>query len=297
MSLIALLVGSRTADAPARALAQHVGEVLEQLGHITFLVDAGAIDATALVDGDTADPSVENLVAVVDAADALVVISPVIKAGSSGTTRLLLELLPDGALAGVPVLSLNAGTSETGLDESAGRELRSAVRALSGLPLPCAVQISVFDITRHGCATTLADTAQALVHEALTGLARALDRSTADAAGPPGELIDADTALRRIRDGALLLDVRSDPAAGTGLLPGAVHVRKVDVATIFRHSAGQPALIAGPERDIVVVCNSERGSAEATRQLRALGYQRVAHVRGGAADLAAAADTDRAAQR
>ncbi|WP_019927460.1 rhodanese-like domain-containing protein [Nocardia sp. BMG111209] len=287
VSLIALLVGSRTADAPARGLAQSVAETLEQSGHITFVVDAGAVTAAALVDGDTTDPTVDNLVAVVDAADAVVLISPAIRAGHSGTSRLLLELLPDDALAGLPVVTFTTGAAGTGLDADAGRELDSAVRALGGVVLQDNLRISVFDMTRHACATVLDERARTLVRAALARLHRALG----DTAGDPGdraELIDEQAALRRIRDGALLLDVRSDPTLGAGLLPGAVHVRKADLATLFRPAErGHPAL-TGPEREIVVVCNSEQGSGAAVRQLRAFGYRRLAHVRGGAAPLAAA---------
>lgn len=289
MSLITVLVGARTPDSAARALADYLAERIEVDGNTAFLVDASTLGLTAIVDGDATDQSVQDLVTTVDAAAALVVIAPVVRDGFAGLTRSILELLPETALAGKPVLSLSSGDAPSGFTEL-HRHLEPLIRAIGGRLLPVSAHVSAYDITRHACSVALETSAETIVTEALASLYPEAD----DTAGDPSQVdvLDAQEALRRSRAGALLIDVRSDPAVGVGPLPGAVHIHKADLATVLRPNDALATSLAAVHRDIIVVCNSERGSFESVRQLRALGYRRLAHVRGGAAEFAAAIRAD-----
>ncbi|MGC0363854.1 NAD(P)H-dependent FMN reductase/rhodanese-related sulfurtransferase [Rhodococcus sp. 27YEA15] len=286
VSLIALLVGSRSADSPARALAEFVAESLETSGHTTFLVDAAAVSATALLDGDTTDRTVDDLVTVADAADAVVVLSPVVKAGYSGTTRSLLELLPENAFAGKSVLALSAGTAPTGIDDNR-RAIEPIIRSLSGDIVGPGVHVCVYDITRNACSVALDGAAHQMVEDALGHLQSGLVVDGANgAADSAAQLLDAGDALESVRAGALLVDVRSNPTLGVGLIAGAVHVQKSDVEAVFGNHGSESRPLVGIDRAVVVVCNSERGSSEFARTLVRLGYRQVSHIRGGAAALA-----------
>ncbi|MGW4578304.1 rhodanese-like domain-containing protein [Rhodococcus sp. YH1] len=82
-------------------------------------------------------------------------------------------------------------------------------------------------------------------------------------------------ALRRVENGALLLDVRRAASrVADGVVPDSEHVEKADVALTF-----EP--LADRNRDIVVFCTTEGGSSPVVEQLFLLGYSNVAHVDGG----------------
>lgn len=282
MALIALLVGSRLADSPALAIAEFISEAIELDGHTSLRVDSSIIDPSAVVDGDTTHDSVEDMVDVVSASDALVVCTPVVKGEYAGLTKSLLELLPESALAHMPVIVIATGDAPSHVGSRPGG-IDSIVRSLGGHMCSPAVHVSAYDITRHTCAVSLEEAAQNAVLAALGLLAGdvsvRLPFDSAEALLDPVDVVD------RVRGGALLLDVRANPTQGVGLLPGAVHVQKSDVALTFGRDDTSPALV-DHGRPIVVVCNSEWGSAPCIRQLSALGYRELAHVRGGAPALA-----------
>lgn len=96
-------------------------------------------------------------------------------------------------------------------------------------------------------------------------------------------LISGAEGARRRADGALVVDVReADMIARTGIIPGAVIVRKSDIARAFDTSDPQSLAGAGhTEREIVVYCVREPGSRAVVQKLLALGYQRSAHIEGG----------------
>lgn len=286
MALVAVLVGSRSADSSAFAIAEYVVEALDLEGHSSMIVDTKSVDPRALIDCDTTDSSIEDLVGVVDAADALVVCAPVIRNLCTGVTSSLLELLPEAALAHMPAALITTGNGPTNIDLR-NHAIYDLVRSLGGQITKEAVHVSAFDVTRHTCAVSLAEEAEEAVLGTLTRLTGEMRAETAlEDAGHP-QLIDTGRALDRVRQGALLVDVRANPTQGVGLLPGAVHVQKSDLASTFGRHDDTNALVS-QSRPIVVVCNTERGSATSVRELRALGYRDLSHVRGGAPALAAA---------
>lgn len=59
-----------------------------------------------------------------------------------------------------------------------------------------------------------------------------------DAISSDVRLLDVDTASELVRTGALLVDVRSKPTLGVGLLAGAVQVQKSDVVSVFGSGLG-----------------------------------------------------------
>ncbi len=80
--------------------------------------------------------------------------------------------------------------------------------------------------------------------------------------------VDPHEAARLVRDGALLLDVRSDAEFAEGHLAGAVHA-PVDALR------AQPLGYASPDQAVVVYCRSGARSALAARALRAAGCKHV----------------------
>ncbi|GAA3720441.1 hypothetical protein GCM10022224_103110 [Nonomuraea antimicrobica] len=96
-------------------------------------------------------------------------------------------------------------------------------------------------------------------------------------------LIAPAQAAEKLRSGALFVDVRRPEArVEHGVLPSAVAVEKIDVASRFaRSSADLLPDAADLDRDIVVFCSTERGSGPVVERLAELGYTRVSHIDGG----------------
>ncbi|MEU6285553.1 NADPH-dependent FMN reductase [Streptomyces sp. NPDC047028] len=69
------------------------------------------LPAAALLSGDTGDPELRDALRRVAAADAVVVATPVYKAAYSGLLKAFLDVLPQYALRGKPVLPLASGGS------------------------------------------------------------------------------------------------------------------------------------------------------------------------------------------
>jgi rhodanese-related sulfurtransferase len=90
--------------------------------------------------------------------------------------------------------------------------------------------------------------------------------------------IDSDELQRRMAgaDAPMLVDVRQpeEYAALPGHLPGAMNVPLADVP-------GRTADLAGHRRPIVLVCKTDRRSAQAAAALVAAGLRDVAVLRGG----------------
>ena len=283
MSLVAILVGSRTAESPPRHLAEFAIEQLAEAGHETFLADMSAVPAGVLIDGATTDPSVNDLVTMVDSVDAVIVVTAVVKQVYSGTAKLVLDLLPESAIRMKPVLVLSTG-------DTAPQQVSDLSATLTGMGAHHVgpdVNVSEYDITRHTCSTALEETAEIAVQQSLSRLLQFLGERPLESAPIPDEvLVEPEAALSAFRRGAILLDVRARPTEGVGLISGALYVRKDDIELVFSPARMQRLLaVDGPE--IVVFCNSEHGSRRPVRQLLDLGYEAVSHVRGGAPALRA----------
>ncbi|NHW48295.1 sulfurtransferase [Paenarthrobacter sp. MSM-2-10-13] len=97
------------------------------------------------------------------------------------------------------------------------------------------------------------------------------------------QLITADAAAKLIKEGALLIDVRSEGGrANTGAVPGAVVVNREHVDEDFSpESAHRLAQLSGTDQKIVVFCGSVNGSRPVAQKLKVLGYTNAVHVDGG----------------
>lgn len=98
----------------------------------------------------------------------------------------------------------------------------------------------------------------------------------------PSTRIDADTALAAWRDGAILIDVRSDKGRGAhGEIRGAVVVPKPDVVEFVTRR------LEGRRQPVVLFCGSVAGTEKLVAGLLAEGVEDVAEVDGGYAALTA----------
>lgn len=109
MSSILVLSGSPSPTSRTAALADHVGARLRTHGHTVDSVRVRDLPVEPLALADTTDAAIARVVASVAAADGVVVASPVFKAAYSGLLKLLLDLLPQFALAGKVVLPVVTG--------------------------------------------------------------------------------------------------------------------------------------------------------------------------------------------
>lgn len=87
-----------------------------------------------------------------------------------------------------------------------------------------------------------------------------------------GGTVSTDEARRRLREGALLVDVRTSEEFAQGSAPGAINI---PLATLPDAMA-----IHAPDKDRVLLlhCRSGGRSAMAARKLRSAGYTRVFNV-------------------
>jgi FMN reductase len=112
MSII-LLGGSPSPHSSTSRLLQHVGEKLALHGQRITRIEVRELDPHALLAADCAEPGIARVLALVNAADAVVVATPVYKAAYSGLLKALLDLLPQEGLAGKLVLPLATGGSQS----------------------------------------------------------------------------------------------------------------------------------------------------------------------------------------
>ncbi|MGM1063058.1 NADPH-dependent FMN reductase [Saccharothrix sp. Mg75] len=111
MPSILVLSGSPSATSRTAALADHVAARLTADGHAVTSVRVRDLPARPLQLGDPTDPAIAAVVTAIAEADGVVVASPVFKAAYSGLLKLLLDLLPQFALAGKVVLPVVTGGS------------------------------------------------------------------------------------------------------------------------------------------------------------------------------------------
>ncbi|MYT75671.1 MULTISPECIES: NADPH-dependent FMN reductase [unclassified Streptomyces] len=113
MALLLTLTGSASAPGTSRTahLVRDLGAELAAHQHEIRHLDVRSLPAEGLLSADTADPGIAAAVGLVARADALIVASPVYKAAYSGVLKTFLDLLPQYALRGKPVLPLATGGS------------------------------------------------------------------------------------------------------------------------------------------------------------------------------------------
>ena len=112
MATIVVLSGSPSASSRTAALTEQLAGWLEELGHHTTLVRIRDLPAEALIGADATHPEIARVVQQIQAADGLLVASPIYKAAYTGVLKSLLDLLPHLAFADKVVLPLLTGAGQ-----------------------------------------------------------------------------------------------------------------------------------------------------------------------------------------
>ncbi|MBU8974608.1 molybdopterin-synthase adenylyltransferase MoeB [Lysobacter sp. MMG2] len=89
------------------------------------------------------------------------------------------------------------------------------------------------------------------------------------------ELIAPAEALRRQRQGALIVDVRESHERATGFAEGALGIARGEL------EADPRAALPDLDADVLLICQSGRRSLQAAEALATMGYRRLASVEGG----------------
>ncbi|TFW09353.1 NADPH-dependent FMN reductase [Oxalobacteraceae bacterium OM1] len=110
---ILLLAGSPSSPSRSTRLLHHVGERLAELGNRTVRIQVTDLPAEALLHADFNQSDIQHAKALVQAAEAVVVATPVYKAAYSGVLKAFLDLLPQDGFAGKLVLPLATGGSQS----------------------------------------------------------------------------------------------------------------------------------------------------------------------------------------
>jgi SsuE family FMN reductase len=109
MALVVTLAGSPAEISTSQALLRHVERRLQIAGHQVHRIDLRDLPAAELLSGQVDAPGLAEAVAAVAAADGVVVATPVYKAAYSGLLKSFLDVLPQYAFAGKPVLPFVTG--------------------------------------------------------------------------------------------------------------------------------------------------------------------------------------------
>ncbi|GAA1583458.1 NADPH-dependent FMN reductase [Kribbella karoonensis] len=109
MATIATISSSPSFSSRTDAVLDHVTKRLISHGHTVTPIVLRDLPAEPLLRGQADDPAISAAAAVLDAADAVVVTTPVYKAAYSGLLKVFLDLLPQYALKGKTVLPLATG--------------------------------------------------------------------------------------------------------------------------------------------------------------------------------------------
>ncbi|SNS66282.1 NAD(P)H-dependent oxidoreductase [Rhodococcoides kyotonense] len=280
MALVSILVGSSTGSSPAAGLGSYVQAALERAGHTVVLLDAQAIDAASLLDGDSSDPDVVELVGLVEASDGVVAVTPMQNNSYSGVLKALLDILPHDALAGKILLPLATGGSNfhaSALEYA----LVPVLRNLGAQQIVSGAYVLDRDIEFHPCEVVLAGDSEFEIDSVVDAFAGSFGSPTGEDDWTSS--VSARQALSLLRDGATLLDVRSDAQEpDSGDIVGATVVPKPDIEERFGLDVGGRVVTRFEKNSpILVFCNGARGSRPVALRLEALGYSSVRQVRGG----------------
>ncbi|BAU74964.1 NADPH-dependent FMN reductase [Metapseudomonas furukawaii] len=133
---VVLLSGSPSARSRTELLLEYASQRLQGHGLEVSLLRVRDFPAEALLYADFASAAVQQLQAVVASADGLVVATPVYKASFTGALKVLLDLLPERALAHKAVLPLASGGSPAHLlaVDYALKPVLAALKAQEMLP-------------------------------------------------------------------------------------------------------------------------------------------------------------------
>jgi SsuE family FMN reductase len=111
MALVVTLAGSPAEISTSQALLRHVERRLQVAGHRVHRIDLRELPAAELLSGRVETPGLVEAVAAIAAADGVVLATPVYKAAYSGLLKAFLDVLPQYAFAGKPVLPFVTGGS------------------------------------------------------------------------------------------------------------------------------------------------------------------------------------------
>ena len=109
MAVIATISSSPSHSSRTDAVLSDIARQLQRAGHVVVPIVLRDLPAGPLLRGDAHDPEVARAVAALDAADAVVVSTPVYKAAYGGLLKTFLDLLPQFALRGKVVLPVATG--------------------------------------------------------------------------------------------------------------------------------------------------------------------------------------------
>jgi SsuE family FMN reductase len=109
MPTIATISSSPSESSRTDAVLSHVAKRLVGRGHRVTPIVLRDLPAEPLIRGRADDPAIKAAVAVLEQADVVVVTTPIYKAAYSGLLKIFLDLLPQYALRGKPVLPLATG--------------------------------------------------------------------------------------------------------------------------------------------------------------------------------------------
>lgn len=111
MATIVTIASSPSVASRTDAVLGHIERRLDVRGHAVQRVVVRDLPPEALLRADATDPQIAAVVARIEAADAVVVTTPVYKAAYTGLLKTLLDLLPQYALRGKSVLPVATGGS------------------------------------------------------------------------------------------------------------------------------------------------------------------------------------------
>ena len=133
---VVLLSGSPSARSRTELLLEYVSQRLQANGLEVSLLRVRDFPAADLLHADFSSAAVQQLQAAVASADGLVVATPVYKASFTGALKVLLDLLPERALAHKVVLPIASGGSPAHLlaVDYALKPVLAALKAQEMLP-------------------------------------------------------------------------------------------------------------------------------------------------------------------
>lgn len=111
MSQIALISGSPAKISRSALLLDEAGRRLARAGHQLLRIEVRELPPAALLAADANNEAIARCLAGVTASDAVLIATPVYKASYSGLLKIFLDLLPQKALDGKPVLPIATGGS------------------------------------------------------------------------------------------------------------------------------------------------------------------------------------------
>jgi FMN reductase len=130
MSYIHTIAGSASAYSSASAVEEHLGRSLKRAGAFYSATVVRQLPPAALMQAKQDDHGVLSSVALIEQAQGLVVVAPVVKSGCSGVLKAYLDLLPCELFAGKAVLPVVVGAPGCRLVLEYG--LRPILSALGG---------------------------------------------------------------------------------------------------------------------------------------------------------------------